>query len=240
MHDEVRALVARQRELEPHVGDERVRVQPPQPLHLRVRQHEAPQKLQLGPPAAGGAARRRRRRRQLGVLQPRRDVHHLDAVEAAVVEPVLGGPEQESVAGGAAAGPRRRRRDEKHPRTAPRVAGREPRVLVQPPPPLGVPPRHPGTQAVVRRRPRGAAVVVLRREAGLRRRVGVGVGADLTEDALDVVDGSGAGRGRRAVVVGGAGDVDEAAVDADGAAEDEERDEGAQEGDLDVADYPPG
>jgi hypothetical protein len=34
-------------------------------------------------------------------------------------------------------------------------------------------------------------------------------------------------------------DVDEAAVDADGAAEDEERDEGAEEGDLDVADVSP-
>uniref|UniRef100_A0A804RD23 Uncharacterized protein n=1 Tax=Zea mays TaxID=4577 RepID=A0A804RD23_MAIZE len=200
-----------------------------------MRQHEAPQQRELGPPVAG--------RPQLGVLQPRRGVHHLDAMEAAVVEPVLGGPEQEPVAVGAAAGPLRRRRDQQHPRAAARVAGREPRVLVQPPPPLGVPPRHPRLQPVGRRRPRGAAVVVVprgRRRAGRRRRlvvvgasvrVVVGVCAYLAEDALDVLDGSGAarGRGRVRAVVGAAGDVDEAAVDADGAAEDEERDEGAEE-----------
>jgi hypothetical protein len=90
-----------------------------------------------------------------------------------------------------------------------------------------------------------------RRRAGRRRRLVVVVGASvrvvvgvcayLAEDALDVLDGSGAarGRGRVRAVVGAAGDVDEAAVDGDGAAEDEERDEGAEEGDLDVADDPP-
>jgi hypothetical protein len=96
VHDEVARHVARQGEVEAHVRDRRAGVQPPQPLRLRVRQHQPAEQRELGP--AGP--------RELAVGCWRRHVvHHVEAVEAAVVGLVLGGAEEEAVAHGAGAGP---------------------------------------------------------------------------------------------------------------------------------------
>ncbi|KAG2614882.1 hypothetical protein PVAP13_3NG016090 [Panicum virgatum] len=233
--DEVAALVARERKLEGHVGEDGVAVHPPDPLHLRVRQHQAPHQRDLGPVP-----------RQLRV-EVRHVVHDVDAVEAAVVDLVLDSLEQVVVAGGVVAGPRRRAGDDQDPRVAPRVAGRELRVPGQPLAALVVPVAHLGAQAVLldldQRRRRREVAEAGRRVGGRRRRrpvpadqdddvVGLGVGADLGEDALDVLDDLGVGRGAVGVAA-----VDEE-VDSGGAAEDEHGDEAAEERDLDVVHCP--
>lgn len=228
MDDEVAVLVAREGQLESHVGEERVAVHPPDPLDLRVGEHEAAEQRQLGPVPG-----------ELGV-EVGEVVDDLDAVEAAVVDLVLGGLEQVVVAERVVAGPRLRARDEQDPGLAAGDGGREPRVLPEPAAALTVPVGDLGAERVAfdsggvgRRRlrgvERGGVEGAGEVPGGGGVVVGAAVGADLAEDAVDVLDGLGAGER-----VGVGGLVGEGEVEADGAAEDEDGDEAAEHGDLDV------
>jgi len=114
--DEVVTIVARQWQLERHVGEERVAVHPPDPLDLRVGEHEASQQRQFGPVS-----------REL-VVKVREVVDDLDAMDAAVIDLVLGSLEQVMVTERVVAGPRLRAGDEHNPRLAPGNGGREARV----------------------------------------------------------------------------------------------------------------
>ena len=224
MDDEVAVLVAREGQLESHVGEERVAVHPPDPLDLRVGEHEAAELRQLGPvPGERGV--------EVGEV-----VVDLDAVVAAVVDLVLGGLEQVVVAERVVAGPRLRARDEQDPGLAAGDGGREPRVLPEPAAALTVPVGDLGAERVAfdsggvgRRRLRGGERGGVEGAGEVPGVVGAAVGADLAEDALDVLDGLGAGER-----VGVGGLVGEGEGEADGAAEDEDGDEAAEHGDLDV------
>jgi hypothetical protein len=167
-------------------------------------------------------------------------VDDLNAMEAAVVDLILGGLEQVVVAERVVAGPRLRASYEQDPGLPPSDGGREARVLLEPAAALLVPVGDLGPESVLLRsgRVRGDRLLGGERggiEAGggaeLTGLVGVrvGVGADLAEDAVDVLDSLGAADG---VVVGGLGGEGE--VEADGAAEDEDGDEAAEHGDLEV------
>uniref|UniRef100_A0A8R7Q5C6 Uncharacterized protein n=1 Tax=Triticum urartu TaxID=4572 RepID=A0A8R7Q5C6_TRIUA len=98
--------VALPRQLEPHVREHRVRVHPPQELHLRVRHHQRPQQRQLRPEP--GHLR----------VQERRVVVHLQAVDAAVVRLVLERAQQQVVAVRVGAPCRRGPGHHQHPRPA--------------------------------------------------------------------------------------------------------------------------
>ncbi|TVU26914.1 hypothetical protein EJB05_29485, partial [Eragrostis curvula] len=220
--EQVGVPVDDKRKLERHVGEDGVAVDPPDPLHLRVGQHEAPGQRDLGP--VPGQVR----------VQVGRVVHDLHAgVEAAVVDLVLDRLEQVVVARRVVAGPRRRARDQEDLGLSLTVPGRELRVPGHPLLPRRVPARDRRAQLVPlprrRRRQRG---VVGGGGVGRRHDDGVvlelGVGADLPEHALDVLGDLGVG----GLAVGDAAVDDE--VEADGAAEDEHGDEAAHQGQLDV------
>nr|CAB3449924.1 unnamed protein product [Digitaria exilis] len=120
-------------------------------------------------------------------------------------------------------------------------SGREPRIPCEPPTPLLVPVGDLGPERVF---PHGGGVrgggLGGAERGGVESRggaevpvvvvgVGAGVGADLAEDAVDVLDGLGS---RERLGVGGLGGEGE--VEADGSTEDEDGDEAAQHGDLEV------
>ena len=224
MDDEIFPFVFLQRELEAHVSKERVAVEPPDPLGLRMREEEPPKQGKFGPVA-----------RQLFV-QMRHIVDDFHVVEAAVVDLVLYRFEQEMVADGVIAGTGRRSCHQQDPipgpafppQTGEYLAGKV-WVFGQPLTALFVPVGDLGTQLVRQileiYEVRGNGCAGIGRKMGSLV-VGVGVGTDLSEDAVDVFDGF-------VLVLVWAGSAAQIA-DADGAAEDENGDQTAEDGDLHV------
>jgi hypothetical protein len=113
-------------ELEHHVREHGVGVHPPQPLHLRVRQHELAQQRQLGPEPSHL------------VVQVRHVVEDVDVMHPAVVQLVLQALEQKVVAHGIIARLRLRPRHQQDPVPAAAV-GSHAGVPLQPQRALRVP-----------------------------------------------------------------------------------------------------
>lgn len=161
VEDEVVGIVLLQGDLEDHVGEEGVAVHPPDPLHLRMRQHQPSDQGELRPVASKLA------------IEVRHVVDYLDPVETAVIDLVLDRFEEVVVPDRVVAGIRRGSGYEEDPRLPGDGIG-EFRVLLEPDPALGIPIGDLGAEGVG-----GVGVEV---GLGIGRVVRVAVGSDLGED----------------------------------------------------------
>eukprot|EP00268_Persea_americana_P035279 TRINITY_DN3480_c0_g2_i1.p2 TRINITY_DN3480_c0_g2~~TRINITY_DN3480_c0_g2_i1.p2 ORF type:complete len:395 (+),score=55.19 TRINITY_DN3480_c0_g2_i1:1305-2489(+) len=205
MENEIVRIVLLQWDLENHVGEESITVHPPDPLHLRMRQHQPSDQGQLGPVPG-----------QLPI-EVGHVVDDFDPMNSAVIDLVLDGFEKIVVSDGVVAGIGRRSGNEKDP-GLPGYGIWVFRVLLEPDPALLVPIGDLGAECVC-----GVGVEIRLGVGGI---VGVSVGSDLGEDAVGFFDD--------VLLVLGVGGAAAEVADADGAAEDEDGDEAAEDGDLEV------
>ena len=197
-------------EVEEHVGEHGIRVHPPDPLDLRVREHELAQEGQLGPEPGHL------------VVQVGQIVEDVDVVQPAVVHFVLEALEQQVVAHGIVAGLGLGPRDEQDPMVSSAV-GLQGGMLLQPQRALLVPVANTRAQRIGGCSA-GWICVRVQLAALLLEQAFVGDGEDTARHHVQILDN---------VILGGSGR--EGGASSEGPPQDQHGDKATEDGDAQIA-----